>query len=109
MKIYIYWVLNIIFSIMTCFILRPTIHKRGLMHFPFGVIGSIFIEYSQVHGLVFMFLLCLYQILEFYSHIRLRYMDLSWIDIEGYCIGFVYTIITLLLQKRNQHTIYEDI
>lgn len=40
---------------------------------------------------MYIYLITLYQIIECYGHYKLYNLDYSWIDIEGYIIGFTFT------------------
>jgi hypothetical protein len=85
-----------VLSIVTCFILRQDMYTRGLIHYPIGAIGSILISNSKIHGIMFMYLITLYQCMELYAHMQMYREDYSWIDVEGYLIGFTYTTLSQL-------------
>ena len=89
-------ILNIICSILTCIIMKPHMFPRSLMHFPIGSIGSILLFKSAIHGISYIYMISLYQIIEFSAHMQINGVDYSWIDIEGYIIGFTYTTITYM-------------
>ena len=88
--------LNFFFSSVTCITLKPHMFGRSLMHFPIGSFGSFLLFKSNIHGVVFIFLISLYQCMEMYAHFQLYNEDYSWIDLEGYLIGYSYTTCTLL-------------
>ena len=98
-------ILNITASILTCIILRSHMYMRGIMHFPMGSIGSILLFKSKIHGILFIYLLSVYQCMELYAHIKMYTEDYSWIDVEGYIIGFTYTTITYLYLNSDRYTI----
>ena len=106
-KLIIVNLLNIICSVLTCIILKPHMFSRSLMHFPIGSLGSYIIYKSKIHGIIFIYLITLYQCLELYGHYKLYNVDYSWIDIEGYIIGFIYTTIMIiyLKEKNKQNTV----
>ena len=106
MRKYVYVnILNIVASILTCIILRRHMFIRGIMHFPMGTIGSILLFKSRIHGILFIYLLSVYQCMELYAHIKMYTIDYSWIDVEGYIIGFTYTTITYLYLNNDRYTI----
>ena len=95
------YTLNLLLSVITCIILKPHMFPRSLMHFPFGSLGSYIIFKSPVHGIIYIFLMISYQCTEMYGHFKLYNEDYSWIDIEGYLIGYTYT--TCMFLYLNEH------
>ena len=93
--------INIIISVLTCIVLKPNMFGRSVMHLPLGAFGSILLFKSQVHGLVYIYLITLYQCMEFYAHFKMYNIDYSWIDIEGYIVGFIYTTISFLYMQSD--------
>jgi hypothetical protein len=96
-------ILNIVFSVLTCIVMKPHMFPRSLMHFPFGSIGAVILHNRIHHGYVYIFFICLYQCMELYAHFRMYNEDYSWIDIEGYTIGFTYTTFTIMLLSENNY------
>ena len=105
-KIIIVSIFNIVASVLTCIVLKPHMFPRSLMHLPIGAFGSILIFKSHLHGIIFVYLISLYQCMELYAHLKMYNIDYSWIDLEGYLIGFSYTTVTYMyLQEYNENTI----
>lgn len=102
-KIVIACTLNVIFSVLTCIVMKPHMFPRSLMHLPFGAMGSFLIHKSPAHGYAYMFMINLYQILELYAHFVMYDLDYSWIDIEGYIVGFTYTTCCILYIKESKY------
>ena len=50
---------------------------------------------------------CLYQIMEQIEHLYLKSEDRSWYDIEGYILGFSYTVgyLSIISYRNNQITV----
>ena len=81
-------------------IMKPTMFTRILMHIPIGSLGSYLIYKRPTHGLVYMFLLAVYQILEFCSNPK---FDKSWVDVEGYLVGFTSaTLFSIYLDAYSE-------
>jgi len=97
-------ILNIVFSVLTCIVMKPHMFPRSLMHFPFGSIGAVILQYRLHHGYIYIFLICLYQCMEFYAHLKMYNEDYSWIDIEGYIIGFTYTTIATMTLSEKKYS-----
>ena len=76
---------------------------RSLMHLPFGALASYLLFKSTPHGLAFIYLITLYQVMELYGHFQLYSEDFSWIDLEGYIIGFAYTTLSYLYLNEKLH------
>ena len=105
-KIIVLNTLNIVLSVVTCIVLKPHMFPRSLMHFPFGSLGSFLLFKSNIHGLVYIYLVSLYQCTEMYGHFKLYNEDYSWIDIEGYLIGFTYTTCMILYLNETNFNKY---
>ena len=49
--------------------------------------------------------------MELYAHLKMYNEDYSWIDIEGYIIGFTYSTFTIMLlsDKKIKYTSTNDL
>lgn len=109
MNKYLLILCNISTSIIFCVILKPKNINRGLIHFPFGSLSAYFLHKKTIHGLCFIYLISLYQCMEMYGHFILYDVDYSWIDLQGYIIGFVISTIHLIYIESKQKDIEEII
>ena len=91
---------NVIMTTLTCIVMKPNMFERSLMHFPIGSIGSYMVYEYPVQGYIYMVMVCLYQCMEMYAHLIMYEIDYSWVDLEGYIIGFTYTTVTLNYLKN---------
>ena len=94
-KVIFSFICNIICSVLSCVVLRPQTLQRSLMHFPIGSLGAYILHKSSIHGFIFFYLITIYQCMELYAHFKLYNEDYSWIDLEGYAIGFTYTTLNI--------------
>ena len=102
-KIVVVNTLNVIVSVLTCIVMKPHMFSRSLMHLPFGAMGAYLIHKSLHHGYVYMFMINLYQVIELYGHISMYSIDYSWIDLEGYIVGFTYTTCCILYLREQKY------
>ena len=90
--------LTVVFDIILAKIMKPQMFPRILMHIQFGSIGSYLVAERPTHGLVYMFLLTVYQALEFCADPKL---DQSWVDVEGYLVGFTSATLYLIYLSKT--------
>lgn len=79
---------------------------RIVVHIPYGFIGGHLSHLNIKYAYVYFNLLCLYQTFQLLENVYINGHDESWIDIEGYLIGFTcYTPYMI----RFRSDIYSDI
>jgi hypothetical protein len=104
-KIILGFILNVIVSVLTCIVLKPTMFNRSLRHVPFGALGSYLVQEKPHQGYIFMSMICLYQCMEMYAHLIMYNEDYSWVDLEGYIIGHVYMTLYMGYIKNDENVL----
>ncbi len=89
----------------------PERFVRNAIHIPWGVTGIFICKFNINYGFIYFIMICLYQIMEQIEHLYLNSSDGSWYDMEGYILGFSYTVayLSIVSYKNNRIVAYNNL